>query len=187
MEETINKEEVETKDKPKLSKYIGKMMFTPKRKLTSEVTGVPRNKRHKERNPESHNFGQKHYFHGKHHDPKTKRTIALNNLKNCLLTNARGYVHVGATDKFMVRLKVSDKRYTIGQFTTPFMAHYVYVHKVVERIHQLEKEIEYLSQYSIEQLRSLGALPLKKPKGAKELNDQIDTMFTNGVVLRSWT
>jgi hypothetical protein len=183
MEETINKEEVETTTpEPKLSKHILRQSYPPKRKRVSEIRDIPPRK-YKKRN--ASNKKENHYMYGKTHDVLTSRKIAIGNLRAALETNARGFVYT-PNDNFLVRLTVGKKRYSLGVYDDPNTAHRVYVMAVQKRIAELEKEIKFLEQYSLEDLRRVGKLPLRPPKDAQELQDDIQHMFTSGVAFHDF-
>jgi hypothetical protein len=179
-----NNEELETTktEEPKLSKHIGRMNYPPKRKRVSEIRDIPPPK-YKKRN--ATNKGKNHYMYGQTHDVLTSRRIAIGNLRTALATNARGFVYT-PNDNFLVRLTVGKKRYSLGVYDDANTAHRVYVMAVQKRIAELEKEIKFLEQYSLEDLRRVGKLPLRPPKDAQELQDDIQHMFTSGVAFHDF-
>jgi hypothetical protein len=182
MNEKNNEELETTTEEPKLSKHILRQSYPPKRKRVSEIRDIqpPKYRRRKAGNKK-----ENHYNWGKTRDVLTSRKIAISNLRTALETNARGFV-LTANDNFLVRMTVGQKRYSLGVYDDPNTAHRVYVMAVQKRIAELEKEIKFLEQHSLEDLRKLGKLPLRPPKDAQELQDDIQHMFTSGVAFHDF-
>lgn len=170
-------------EEKKKKEVTQKSILPPRRQKTSAI----RQKKKYQRRSTDLKFksGEEHHMFGKRLDPLWSRKVAIGNFRNCLETNARGFVHTSA-NKYLVRMQVGGKRYSLGSYTSPHTAHRVYVFAVQERIAELAKEIAYLEKYPIEQLRKLGKLPMKRPKDGVELLDQVDLMFTQGIAMSDY-
>ena len=147
------------------------MQLPPKRKRVQDIK-YPNGYKPKKR------VGYKRGDSSKTKEPRTPlrtRRNALSNLLTALECGARGFVL--KYGYYYARLNIQGKKIVLGKFECPFTAKRVYQIATQKRIYQLRKEIAYLEKFSVEELMSIGKIPLVNPEDSEELLVQMDRFF----------